>query len=1014
MKALLKSVLVAICIICITFGSALSVLAQPADTGGVEWCSLGELIDVTPKEKYVIIKVKVDGKNEKLFLSFPTAGGIHLSNKNIGFFIPKSVNEVNFKKKSGGRFEISANTDVLVILESSANPWRLKICDKKGNVVTEYNGKSLWYGYKNGELYRICIENTLDNDEVIYGLGERFNSFNRVGISTQTVNQDAWSKDDTSYKNVPIIHSSKGYTFFYNSAAVATADIGKSNSKTYSYDARGDKLDFFVWIGEPLENMQSYTSLTGTTMIPPKWAFHYMPGATTIGWKSTNNPNELLEELVEGFESYGITEIDGLFGEDAFRKNVLAYYYLKEKGIRMLAWNAPFQVDNMYRRGSLLSYLPGHSSDFADYDLPIFRTGDLKGYHSESTVDFSHPAAKEMVQNLWKTDISYGLRGLMLDYGEHIGHTQDLVSYADMYAYEAHNFNSYYYAKTYYEAFNEVIGKGEWLNYMRSGAAGSQSYATSFGGDQQSTFEGMRQALNGMLSASASGFTIYGTDIGGLGGASTNEIYTRWLQMSTFSPLMRAHGSDGAEAPWEQCDMNVFLEQYWLRESIIDKIYSSVIASNKNGAPLVQAMALAYPKNTKLLTCDDQYLFCDDFLVCPVLTPLANKRSVSLPNGTWTDMRTGAVYNGSKTYTVDAPLQYSPVFLRAGAVIPVDISKGTLSLFDSKQNGENEKALLVTAADNTRTTKFWTNADTATKYKNEKTGNTFTISADKAQKTKVILAMGVNATAVSVDGTALKKLNRLPVKESDIGYFVDGRQRTVIRLPANKSWSKLSVKMGASLNTDYALNKKITFHSNANINEFSKPEFINDGNLDTSWVINKIRDAFFEVDLGHEYEINEIVFKWNANFPEKYSIELSKDGENWSLLKYVEDGDGKMDNISFDATAARYIRVANFYTKKANTVDLYDFNVYGVAEKGVVAADKNDVSESEEGGWSEKDEIYEENETSSDSGKKQSEKKNNALLIIGMALGAVILAAGVSVLVVFGVRRNKKTKKTIE
>lgn len=935
---LVRSFLALICVACIVFSSVFTASATPQTSSDVTWISLSQLAGIVKNKKELVFNIDVNGNAEKLHITFPSIGGIRINGTNKGFFEPNAVNEIKYTENANGTLTLSAGTGISAIVNVSSNPWSIKLCDKNGKTVTEYRGDTLWYGYKGTQLYRVCVENSLASGEVIYGLGERFNSFNRVGIKTEVVNTDAWSKDDTSYKNIPIIHSSKGYMFYFNTASIAIADIGTTDTKKYYYDVRGDKFDFFVYTDTPLNNISSYTKLTGTPMLPPKWAFHYMPGATTIGWESTKNPMSLLKGLVEGFEGYGITNIDGLFGEDAFRGNKAAYDYLNSKNIRMLAWNAPFQVDVAYRNGRLLELLPGHSSNFADYDLPIFRESDLSGYHGESSVDFSHPAAKEMVTNLWKTDIEYGLRGLMIDFGEHIGANQDLIAYNGMYAYEAHNFNSYYYAKTYYEVFNELIGEGEWLNYMRSGAPGSQAYATNFAGDQTSDFAGLTQAVNGMISLSTCGFSTYATDIGGLGGGHTADLYQRWLQMSTFSPLMRSHGSDKAEEPWQQGDMNIFLENYWLREALVDKIYSSAIIANKSGLPMVRAMALAYPDNKYLLACSDQYMFCDDFLVCPILTANTKNRFVYLPQGNWTDLKTGAIYEGGKTYEAVAPAEYIPVFIKAGAVIPVSVSKDTISLFDSKSDGNSLEALLVTAPNGSRTSEFWKDKSTKTTYKSAASGDTFTITADKAQSAEIVIAQGLNVTAVSVDGVKLQKLSSKAKATSTDGFYVNGRESTIINTPT-KNWKSISITVGKSLNVDLAFGKKIT--TNEQRASTNKPEYINDGDMETAWQC--IKDEYhIIVDLEEYVGITEVVLDWFSGLKIGCKVYTSEDGEKWTLAATLENSSSSRNVLKFNAINARYVKVGDF-TSTGQKVSVANLEIYG--DKAIGKAP--DMSESD-------------------------------------------------------------------
>lgn len=758
-------------------------MSTPKTTTNVNWKNLTNLVSTVKAEKEMVFYVKMGRETERLVLTFPSFGGIRLCGKNEGFFKPEQVNEITYTENADGTLTLSAGTGITAIVNENGEDWGIKYCDAKGSVITEFSGKTLWYGYKGEGMVRVCIENTLDNDEVIFGLGERFNSFNRVGIKTDMWNADAWSTNDTSYKCIPIIHSTKGYMLYFNSSARAWADIGESDPTKYLYDVADLVFDFFVFVGTPLENIASYSALTGHPMLPPKWSLKFMPGATTLGWESRGKEKsmDLLKEAIEGYEKYGIDDISYIFGEDAFRDNKEAYDYVNSKGIRMFGWIHPFQADIRNREKMMADFLPNNSADPLDYDAPFFRKkSNPDEYSDNNTIDFSHPAAVELIKAMWGKNIEYGMRGMMIDFGEQMNDC-DAVSYAGINGIECHNFHAHYYMKAYHDMYNELVGKGEWLTFGRNAAAGSQKYAANFAGDQAGEFHGLLKGLIGLLSFSTCGFSTYGSDIGGLGGPPTKELYNRWVQHGTFSPLMRAHGSDGAEVPWEQGDIDIFLKHYWFRESILDKIYSDAIKANKYAIPMVKAMAVAYPDDKSLLANEDQYTFCDDFLFCAVTEAGVTEREVTLPEGTWTCLFTGKVYEGGKTYTVPAPAEYSPVFIRNGAVIPVKVSADTLSLFDAKTNGNSADAVLITAADSTRVTEFWNDTENATAFVNAKNGDAVTVSADKDQTAKAVLAYGVKASEVTVDGVALDKAN---IVATDYGT----------QIILNGNWKEITIK----------------------------------------------------------------------------------------------------------------------------------------------------------------------------------------------------------------------------
>ena len=73
-------------------------------------------------------------------------------------------------------------------------------------------------------------------------------------------------------------------------------------------------------------------------------------------------------------------------------------------------------------------------------------------------------------------------------------------------------------------------------------------------------------------------------------------------------------------------------------------------------------MFYEFPDDSKCWELCDQYMFGDKYLVAPILKLNQFKRDVYLPKGKWKLTSTSEVYDGEKTVSVDAPIEYTPVF----------------------------------------------------------------------------------------------------------------------------------------------------------------------------------------------------------------------------------------------------------------------------------------------------------------------------------------------------------------
>jgi alpha-glucosidase (family GH31 glycosyl hydrolase) len=66
-----------------------------------------------------------------------------------------------------------------------------------------------------------------------------------------------------------------------------------------------------------------------------------------------------------------------------------------------------------------------------------------------------------------------------------------------------------------------------------------------------------------------------------------------------------------------------------------------------------------------------QYMFGDEMLVAPVYEKGATTQRVFLPEGKWINYWTGEQMKGSAEYTVVAPINQIPLFVKQGSIIPM-------------------------------------------------------------------------------------------------------------------------------------------------------------------------------------------------------------------------------------------------------------------------------------------------------------------------------------------------------
>lgn len=886
----------------------------------VSWFSPAGVSDLEKKDNVLVIHTEVNGQKTKLYVSFPEEGGFRLRTDSFGFFEPSGEKAIQYAD-SDGLLSMKAG-DMSVTFQNDGNRWTLRGESVSGTTTFSLSSSQIFFGYSDGELKKVKIENGIEDGDVLFGTGERFNSFNQVGNELLLWNQDtnyhnAYVDPDLDpdrskgYKNIPLIHNSRGYTLFFNSMYGAVADIGKSDRSRYSLDFNGPTFDLYVWMGTPLENIDGYTKLTGRPVLPPKWAFQYWAGAQKAVWDNLKGgPVSLLTGMMNNYKRLGMPNIAAVYFESCHDISI-AHSLLKKTGTRMLSWNYPFA----YTKQQITDLMPG----VAEEDLPLAKSTINPWLIFHRPIDYTHPNAKKYILNQWGKYLDWTLRGIMIDYGEFVGEEHQF--YNGLSGDQMHNFYSYWYGKAYYEVFDEKL-KGDFVNFQRSACAGSQQWAANFTGDQASTYAGLREQVLGILSLSSSGFSAMGGDIGGHLGTPSPDLYMRWLQFSTFVPLMRAHGQPSLRDPWgygEQAEAT-FQTHYWLRENLLDSIYSAAVRAHNTGAPMVQAMALAFPGQAAIADNDNQFLFCDDFLVSPVMTENAYYREVTLPTGNWYDLWKGDKIEGGQTIQADAPQDKSPIYVRQGTVAPVRVAAKTLRLTDSMLDVDTVNALLVTPPDDKRESIQWVDENTKRVYTSEPMQEgAFRIQAEQPDDTRALCVYGTAAAAVKVDGLLLKSVTNT----EEVGFYIDGAM-TIIRMPEGQ-WNTIEI-FGTDFE-DYAKNGTIS-------DSINSEESVNliDGDVLTNIVLSTRSDYWITLDLGEEKQLDQVVLKWSPlGYATSYKVQVSNDNIEWTDVSTIEACSGGIDTLRISGAKGRYVRLVDVQKGKSGVMSLYGVEVYGHA-----------------------------------------------------------------------------------
>jgi alpha-glucosidase (family GH31 glycosyl hydrolase) len=221
------------------------------------------------------------------------------------------------------------------------------------------------------------------------------------------------------------------------------------------------------------------------------------------------------------------------------------------------------------------------------------------------------------------------------------------------------------------------------LLFHRWGGLGNHRYQIGFSGDTVSVWPSL--AFQPWFTATAAnvGYAYWSHDIGGhVPGAVDPELYTRWVQFGTFSPILRTHTSKNPDAErriWAYPEpySAVLRSSFQLRYALQPYLYTEGHRTYESGVAFLHPLYYDWPESDEAYTNKDEYMFGDQMLAAPVVTP-ADKvsglatESVWLPKGEWIEWPTGTHFTGPIKTERNFSISQVPIYLKAGSIVPME------------------------------------------------------------------------------------------------------------------------------------------------------------------------------------------------------------------------------------------------------------------------------------------------------------------------------------------------------
>jgi alpha-glucosidase len=518
--------------------------------------------------------------------------------------------------------------------------------------------------------------------EAFYGLGDKPTDLNLRGKRFVNWNTDAYSfawNQDPIYRSIPFyisLNEGIAHGIFFDNTFKAHFDFGAEDRSKTSFWADGGELQYYYIHGpNMMDVVKRYHLLTGTHPMPPLWALGYHQ----CRW--SYYPESKVMKVAKGFRENQIPcdgiylDIDYMDGYRCFTWN-RKYFPDPKKMIKELAADGfktvviidpGIRVDDNYsvfKEGKAKRYFCRRSDDY-------FMEGHVWPGRCQFP-DFTNPEVREWWGTLFDELVQIGVAGVWNDMNEpavfgagtfpdDVRHQYD--GYRGSHR-KAHNIYGMQMVRATYEGMRKLMKNKRPFTITRAGYSGVQRFTSVWTGDNVASWEHLRLGNVQCQRLSMSGIS----------GEPDGELFTRWIQMGTFSPFMRAHsaGDTKEREPWSFGEPYTAINRKFieLRYKLIPYLYSTFWEHHRYGFPILRPVVMQEQDEINNQARQDEFTYGDKILVCPVMEPGQKSRKVYLPKGNWYNYWDNEMVEGGREVEVATPLETIPLFVKAGSVIP--------------------------------------------------------------------------------------------------------------------------------------------------------------------------------------------------------------------------------------------------------------------------------------------------------------------------------------------------------
>ena len=528
---------------------------------------------------------------------------------------------------------------------------------------------------------------TLAEDDIVYGLGEQIRGINKRGWQYVSWNYDNPNHHEDTRSlygshNFIIVCGKVTFGAFFDYPGKMEFDIGYTRRDTMQIKAAKNGPTVYIITGENEKDIvKQFRGIIGRSYIPPLWAFGY--GQSRWGYKNEAD----IREVAAKYKAAGIP-LDSIYLDIDYMERYKDFTVDEERFPDLKGLAADMQAEgihlvpiidagvkiedgySVYEEGVEKNYFcknaeggdfvgavwPGrvHFPDFLQPEArdwfgkkyAVLTKQGIDGFWNdmnEPAIFYTEDRLADTCAEIEKltagnmgideyfafTGMVAGLNGNIGDYDKFYHNVNgQMVKHS-----EVHNLYGMNMTRSANEALREICPDKRTLFFSRSSYVGAHRYGGIWQGDNKSWWSHILQSMQQLPALNMAGFLFTGSDTGGFGCDTTEDLMLRWLQYSLFTPLFRNHSADGTREQelYRFSNADAAGNMIRIRYSLVPYLYSEFLKAALQDEMMFRPLAFDFADDADAKQVDDQLLLGNELMIAPIYKQNAKGRYVYLP-----------------------------------------------------------------------------------------------------------------------------------------------------------------------------------------------------------------------------------------------------------------------------------------------------------------------------------------------------------------------------------------------